>query len=166
MAQVNAGRVRFISRGQYNNSTQYYLFDLIDYNGSSYFAKENTQGNLPTNTTYWQLVAEKGNTGNVGPQGPIGETGNGIASINKTSTSGLVDTYTITYTNGTTTTFTVTNGQTQDISGKEDKSNKVTSISSSSTDTQYPSALSVYNYVDEIVGDINTLLDTLNRTEV
>ena len=34
----------------------------------------------------------------------------GIVSIEKTSTSGLVDTYTITYTDGTTTTFTVTNG--------------------------------------------------------
>ena len=56
--------------------------------------------------------------------------------------------------------------QHQDISGKEDKSNKTTTISSSSTDTQYPSALAVYNYVDTIVGDINTLLDTLNRTEV
>jgi len=41
---------------------------------------------------------------------PTGATGNGIASINKTSTVGNVDTYTITMTNGTTTTFTVTNG--------------------------------------------------------
>ena len=39
-----------------------------------------------------------------------GEDGVGIASIEKTSTEGLVDTYTITYTDGTTTTFTVTNG--------------------------------------------------------
>lgn len=38
--------------------------------------------------------------------------GNGIASIAKTNTSGLVDTYTISYTNGTTSTFTVTNGKT------------------------------------------------------
>lgn len=37
--------------------------------------------------------------------------GNGIASIEKTSTSGLVDTYTITCTNGDTYTFTVTNGE-------------------------------------------------------
>lgn len=37
--------------------------------------------------------------------------GNGIAAITKTSTSGLVDTYTISYTNGTTSTFTVTNGR-------------------------------------------------------
>ena len=34
----------------------------------------------------------------------------GIASIAKTGTAGLVDTYTITYANGDTTTFTVTNG--------------------------------------------------------
>lgn len=46
----------------------------------------------------------------------------------------------------------------QDISGKEDKSNKVTSLSSLSTDTQYPSAKCVY----DIVGDIETILTTLD----
>lgn len=46
-----------------------------------------------------------------GDTGATGETGNGISNIRKTSTSGLVDTYTITYTDGTTTTFAVTNGQ-------------------------------------------------------
>jgi|GEM_PF-1959403 len=53
----------------------------------------------------------KGEQGTVGPQGPQGEDGNGISSIDKTSTEGLVDTYTITFTDGTTTTFTVTNGK-------------------------------------------------------
>lgn len=56
-------------------------------------------------------VQAEGPQGDEGPQGPAGPTGNGIASITKTGTSGLVDTYTITYTNGNTTTFTVTNGQ-------------------------------------------------------
>ena len=42
---------------------------------------------------------------------PVGDTGVGISSIAKTGTSGLVDTYTITFTDSTTTTFTVTNGQ-------------------------------------------------------
>lgn len=119
---INAGRVRFVSRGTYNNSTQYYLFDLVDYNGSSYIAKENSLGNLPTNTQYWQLIAEKGNTGNTGSTGnpgPVGPTGNGIASIRKTGTSGLVDTYTITYTNGNTTTFTVTNGEDGEVTETE-----------------------------------------------
>lgn len=42
--------------------------------------------------------------------GVNGQDGRGIVSIEKTATSGLVDTYTITYTTGSPTTFTVTNG--------------------------------------------------------
>lgn len=42
--------------------------------------------------------------------GVDGQDGNGIISIEKTGTEGLVDTYTIYFTNGTTTIFTVTNG--------------------------------------------------------
>ena len=42
----------------------------------------------------------------------------------------------------------------QDISGKENISNKVTSLSSSSTDTQYPSAKCVY----DLIGNIESLL--------
>ena len=53
---------------------------------------------------------EKGDKGDTGEQGPQGEAGNGISKIEKTGTEGFVDTYTITYTNGETTTFTVTNG--------------------------------------------------------
>ncbi len=52
-------------------------------------------------------------------RGEQGEDGRGIVSIVKTATTGLVDTYTITYTDGTTSTFTVTNGadgQTPDMS--------------------------------------------------
>ena len=41
----------------------------------------------------------------------------------------------------------------QDVSGKEDKTNKVTSLSSSSTDTQYPSAKAVYDYIQSLNGD-------------
>ncbi len=53
-----------------------------------------------------------GATGATGPQGETGATGNGISSIVKTGEEGLVDTYTITYTNGTTSTFTINNGAT------------------------------------------------------
>ena len=42
----------------------------------------------------------------------------------------------------------------QDISGKEDTSNKVQSVSSSSTHNQYPTAKCLY----DLVGDIETLL--------
>lgn len=56
---------------------------------------------------FHNLKGEKGNTGDTGA---TGATGNGISSIEKTSTSGLVDTYTITYTDGNNDTFDVTNG--------------------------------------------------------
>ena len=46
----------------------------------------------------------------IGPTGPRGYRGYGVTSIEKTGTSGLVDTYTITYTDGRTSTFQVTNG--------------------------------------------------------
>ena len=49
--------------------------------------------------------------GNDGEDGADGADGRGIVAISKTSTSGLVDTYTITYTDNTTSTFTVTNGK-------------------------------------------------------
>lgn len=44
-----------------------------------------------------------------------GEDGRGIISVTKTATSGLVDTYTITYTDNTTSTFQVTNGALQPV---------------------------------------------------
>lgn len=43
-------------------------------------------------------------------KGTKGDTGNGISKIEKTGTAGLVDTYTVTYTDGQTYTYTVTNG--------------------------------------------------------
>jgi hypothetical protein len=53
----------------------------------------------------------QGETGPRGPEGPKGADGESIDSIVKTSTSGLVDTYTITYTDESTSTFDVTNGE-------------------------------------------------------
>ena len=70
---------------------------------------------------------EKGDKGDTGAQGEKGDKGNtgaagadgvGIAKIEKTSSDGNVDTYTITLTNGTTYTFTVTNG-TNGTDGKD-----------------------------------------------
>lgn len=52
----------------------------------------------------------KGDTGATGAAGADGTDGVSITNITKTGTSGKVDTYTITLSNGTTKTFTVTNG--------------------------------------------------------
>ena len=68
---------------------------------------------LTDGTTYTFTVTngQNGTDGQDGQDGADGEDGVGIADIEKTSTVGLVDTYTITLTDGTTYTFTVTNGQ-------------------------------------------------------
>ena len=57
---ISAGRVLLIPKGEYNASTTYTMLDIVSYQGSSYIAKGTTTGNLPTNTTYWQLSAYGG----------------------------------------------------------------------------------------------------------
>ena len=96
--------------------------------------------------------------------GNPGTPGNGITSITKTDTSGLIDTYTITYTNGDTDTFNVTNGSNgtngqdghtpvrgtdywtnQDISAIEQHCDTY-------IDTKIGSLNSVVNSIEEVVG--------------
>lgn len=60
---------------------------------------------------------DPGQDGQDGTDGQDGADGRGIVSITKTATQGLVDTYTITYTDDTTSTFEVTNGK--DGSGED-----------------------------------------------
>lgn len=90
------------------------------------------ESSAPSYTKFdWILLGEgqkgdkgdKGDTGATGATGAIGPTGNGISSVSKTSTSGLIDTYTILYTNGTSSSFTVKNGQ--DGSGSGDMTKAV-----------------------------------------
>ena len=63
-----------------------------------------------TSVTTPSIMLPRGPKGDTGATGATGATGNGIASISKTGSSGLVDIYTILYTNGSTQTFCVTNG--------------------------------------------------------
>jgi len=46
--------------GAYAGGTTYVVNDAVSYNGSSYICKLESTGNLPTNTTYWDLMAQKG----------------------------------------------------------------------------------------------------------
>lgn len=99
------GPVGYNPTGDYDATKTYEKLDVVVYQGSSYVAISDSIGQLPTNTTYWELIAKKGDTGDTGA------TGNGVVGISKTSTVGLVDTYTMSYTNGNSDTFTVTNGE-------------------------------------------------------
>ncbi len=59
----------------------------------------------------WDADAEEYVATEYKAQGTDGQDGVGIVSIEKTGTSGLVDTYTITFTSGNPVTYTVTNGR-------------------------------------------------------
>lgn len=100
-------------RGAYDAASTYQktdtATDAVQYNGSlwGYINAAAGSGNAPPESAatvsndYWTLLVAKGETGS---------DGRGIVSVEKTGTSGNVDTYTITYTDETTSTFTVTNG--------------------------------------------------------
>lgn len=60
MATVNLGRIKFVWQGAYSGATAYVADDVVSYNGSSYICILASTGNLPTNTTYWSLMAQSG----------------------------------------------------------------------------------------------------------
>lgn len=68
---------------------------------------QNTKDIIPFIDEQDNLILEMSGQG---PQGPKGPTGNGIDRIEKTSTSGIIDTYTIYFTNGNTFNYEITNG--------------------------------------------------------
>ncbi len=43
-------------RGEYDNATTYQIGDIVCYQDTSYIARLETTGNLPTDTTYWQKL--------------------------------------------------------------------------------------------------------------
>ena len=50
-------------KGAYSATYTYGTNDVAYYNGSSYVAVDGTQGNIPTNTTYWEKMAAAGAEG-------------------------------------------------------------------------------------------------------
>lgn len=73
MAEKNLGKVAVTTGGAYSSSSSYEKLTIVSYNGNSYISKSAVPvGIAPTNTTYWQLVAEKGAAG---AKGETGETG-------------------------------------------------------------------------------------------
>lgn len=55
---VSAGRVLIIPKGTYDANTTYNFLDAVYYAGSTYVCKQTTIGHDPTNTTYWQIMAQ------------------------------------------------------------------------------------------------------------
>lgn len=55
---VSAGRVLILPKGNYDATTTYEFLDAVYYSGSTYICKQQTTGHAPTDTTYWQLMAQ------------------------------------------------------------------------------------------------------------
>ena len=117
------GRVSLVPRGAYEASAVYNRLDIVEYEGSSYLVlADGVTGVTPVAGTEYMLVAEKGGKGDTGAPGAPGgkgdtgeqgETGVGVQSVERTAgdgSPGTTDTYTITLTDGSTSTFTVYNG--------------------------------------------------------
>lgn len=102
--------------------------------------------------------------------GATGPTGNGIDSVVKTGTVGLVDTYTVTMTSGDTATFTVTNGL-DGVDGLDvDHVSRTAGTGAAGTtdtytmyadagETQLLGTFDVYNGNDGVASTVGSLLD-------
>ena len=60
MATVNLGSIKFNWQGAYAGGTAYAVDDVVSYNGTSYVCILASTGNLPTNATYWNVMAQGG----------------------------------------------------------------------------------------------------------
>lgn len=68
MSILNLGKVRPVLLGAYSEATEYKFLNGVSYNGSYYFYINETAstGNLPTDTKYWAIAAQKGDKGDLG----------------------------------------------------------------------------------------------------
>lgn len=69
----------FRPRGPWSSSTSYTCdsnyIDVVTSGGSTYRCKASHTNQAVSNTTYWELIAQKGSTGDRGPQGEQGPQG-------------------------------------------------------------------------------------------
>lgn len=79
------GKVRLVAKGAYNAATNYEADDWVTYEGSSYYCKQDSTGHAPTDTTYWGLLASKGDAG-ASPDITMSATSDGTSSDSPTVT--------------------------------------------------------------------------------
>ena len=70
------GPVAMTWKGGWSNGSAYSLNDAVSFDGRSYINVQATTGaEDPSDTAYWELLADKGIDGTAGPQGPQGIQG-------------------------------------------------------------------------------------------
>ena len=104
----------------------------------------------------------KGEQGDKGDTGDTGAQGVSVVSIEKTGSEGLTDTYTITYSDGSTSTFQITNGRKGDKGDQGDKGDKGEQGDTGQKGADGKSAYEIYKQAHpEYEGDEQQWLDDL-----
>lgn len=73
--ETGAAGTGIVWEGAWDIGTAYAVNDAVYHEGSSYVCIAATTGNEPPNLTYWELFAQKGDTGPAGETGATGDTG-------------------------------------------------------------------------------------------
>jgi hypothetical protein len=81
-------------RGAYNAGTTYGVNDVVSYQNSSYVCIAPSTGNLPTNTSFWALMAQAGATGYTGYTGYTGASSTVTGPTGYTGSAGTPSTVT------------------------------------------------------------------------
>lgn len=130
-------------------------------------SSSSTDSQIPTAKAVYDSLSAAGKVDSVTLNGVTGTVTNKVANVtlqvNSTGSGNVITDVSLANNSNT---IQVTKGNV-DVSSKEDVANKVTSLSSSSTDTQYPSAKAVYDELQTKLGEseervISASLNDLN----
>lgn len=130
-------------------------------------SSSSTDSQIPTAKAVYDSLSAAGKVDSVTLNGVAGTVTNKVANVtlqvNSTGNGNVITDVSLANNSNT---IQVTKGNV-DVSSKEDVANKVTSLSSSSTDTQYPSAKAVYDELQTKLGEseervISASLNDLN----
>lgn len=182
--EYNLGKVLLTPRGDYNNSASYEPLDFVLYNNSSYVAKNNVNGHLPTDTAFWQVLASGPDTSDFVPStrtinnkplsSDIVLTAEDVGSITK-AVDDLINYYTKseTYTKTEVSNLIETKQDKIDATNKLDYSliantptipvisNNIVADSVSTDKTTSPKA--VKDYVDDVTEELSTSISVIEE---
>jgi len=169
------GPVGFNPIGEYNNSKKYERLDVVLYQGTSYVALKESLNQTPTNTEYWDCLGisgadisnyyTKNETNNLldGKQ-PLIDNDNklpyslisGTPTIPSKTSDLNNDSGYITKSVNNLENYTTTTNLNTALGNKLDSSKVVNATSTTAGETYD------VRYINSIIGDINTALDTIN----
>lgn len=167
---IGINSIEFVSSGINNEgvTTKTYRINLTDGTQENFTVTDGKDGKSSTVTQSWNgeelTLTVDGESHTVNLKGAPGNNGRGISSITKTQSDGLIDHYTILYSDATTSTFTITNGE--DGDGKKgDKGRSIHVYPSNTVPTILTSEdLAILNVGDYILLNSGQIYEITNIT--